>query len=192
MGSLHLSVSASKAEFRHPSILFPIKKPIPTTMAGLQWTFTGRQLTDQELEKLASWRIEDLRFQIYPPRPDSFHVEEAQSPNAQDLNPETYFEDLVSRFTSAESLRTFSGDRNGSESIPLHELGPDGRPSLPKNTVSGEGLALTMRVLPRMLYYNFCVRLQQEMSLMLESKTTDDTQMERVRCLLNQYGKSLF
>lgn len=162
------------------------------TLKGLQGTFTGRQLTDQELETLASWRIKNPDFRIYASRPDRLEVEQSHSPDAQDLNPQTYFKDLVSKFTSAESLPRFTNTRGGSESIPLYGLDTDGRPSLPKDTASGEGFALAMRVLPRMLYYNLGVRLQREMSLMLENRTTDDTQMERVRSLLKQYGKVSF
>ncbi|KAL8759946.1 MAG: hypothetical protein Q9199_000414 [Rusavskia elegans] len=100
------------------------------------------------------------------------------------MNPQTYFEDLVSTFTSDESLPRIGIVPDGPagplpDTIPLYGLDGDGRPSLPQGTVSGEGFALALRVLPRMLYCNLCVRLQQEMGSMLESKTTDDTQVER-------------
>ncbi|KAL8754604.1 MAG: hypothetical protein Q9184_005063 [Pyrenodesmia sp. 2 TL-2023] len=152
----------------------------PWTLRGLEWTFAGRQLTDQELETLASWRTKDPNFKTYANYFDRLEVKEAQSPNAPDLNSPTYFEDLVSRFTSAESLPRFTNELEGLEYILFYGLDTDGRPSLPKDTVTGERFALAMGVLPRMLYYNLGVRLQQEMSSMLESKTTDDTQLERV------------
>ncbi|KAL8918527.1 MAG: hypothetical protein Q9172_005397 [Xanthocarpia lactea] len=101
---------------------------------------------------------------------------------------------LAALSTSDESLPRIGVVPDGpagplTETIPLYALDTDGKPSLLKNTVSGEGFALAMRVLPRMVYFNLCTRLQQEMSLMLETKTTDNTQVERVGSLLNQYGK---
>ncbi|KAL9033811.1 MAG: hypothetical protein Q9180_005751 [Flavoplaca navasiana] len=158
-------------------------------MSGLQMNFTGRQLTEEE-SKILDIRPSVVRepFGITG-RSDWFHVENVNDPNAQVLNSTMYFEDLVSRFTSAESLpRVFRGGVE-SKSVPLFGLDADGRVSLPKDTVSGEGFALALQVLPKMVYYNLSVRLQQEMSLILESKTTDDTQMARVRSLLNQYAK---
>lgn len=159
-------------------------------MKDLQLTFAGRQLTDQELETLASWRTDGSGFNIISSEPNSLDYEHAHSANAQDPNSQTYFEDLISRFTSAESLPRFTDNTFGSESISLYGFDADGQPSLPKDALSGEKFALAMRVLPRMMYYNLGVQLQQEMSLMLESKTTNDTQMERVRSLLSQYGNT--
>ena len=156
-------------------------------MSGLQMNFTGRRLTNEELEKLG-WPSHgsDLSIRGYK----YLFVENVYDHNAQVLNSKTYFEDLVSRFTSAESFRRITRKRDESKSTPLYGLDADGRASLPKDTVSGEGLTLALEVLPRMLYYNLCVRFQQEMSLILESKTTDDTQMARVGSLLNQYGNT--
>ena len=168
-------------------------------MKGLQCPFTGRQLTDQELETLKRGRLphNEYNLRLTITCPHGLDIGESQGPDAQDINPQTYFEDLVSTFTSDENLPRVGivpDGRDGpiADTIPLYGLDGDGRPSLPKDTVSGEGYALALRVLPRMLYCNLCVRLQQEMSSMLESKTTDDFQMERISSLLIRYGKPPF
>ena len=161
-------------------------------MTGLQLNFTGRQLTDKELEILGFLPSDDgtIEWSIIG-HPNYFQVENINDPNAQVLNSKTYFEDLVSRFTSADSFPRIIRAQVESEYVPLYGLDANGRASLPKDTVSGEGLALALEVLARMFYYNLCVRLQQEMSLILESKTTDDTQMARVGSLLKRYGNIL-
>ena len=168
-------------------------------MKGLQCPFTGRQLTDQELETLKRGRLphNDFNLRLTITSLHSLDIGESQGSDAQDINPQTYFEDLVSTFTSDENLPRVgivpdSLDGPISDTIPLYGLDGDGRPSLPKDTVSGEGYALALRVLPRMLYCNLCIRLQQEKSSILESKTTDDSQMERVSSLLIRYGKPPF
>lgn len=175
---------------------------LPTSlflMKGLQFPFTGRQLTDQELETLQRGRLphNDFNLCLTITGPHSLDIGESQGPDAQAINPQTYFEDLVSTFTSDENLPRVGIVPDGpagpiSDTIPLYGLNDDGKPSLPKDTVSGEGYALALRVLPRMLYCNLCVRLQQEMSSMLESKTTDDSQMERISSLLIRYGNHSF
>ncbi|CAL8577902.1 hypothetical protein XPA_003712 [Xanthoria parietina] len=164
-------------------------------MKGLQCPFTGRQLTDQELETLKRGRLphNDFNLRLTITSLHSLDIGESQGSDAQDINPQTYFEDLVSTFTSDENLPRVgivpdSLDGPISDTIPLYGLDGDGRPSLPKDTVSGEGYALALRVLPRMLYCNLCIRLQQEKSSILESKTTDDSQMERVSSLLIRYA----
>lgn len=157
-------------------------------MRGLQLNFTGRELTDEEFEILGRPRWGGALDITGPSR--FLHVERINDPNAQVLNSKTYFEDLVSRFTSNESLARLTRNQRDSKSVPLYGLDANGGASLIKDTMSGDGLALALGVLPRMLYYNLCVRLQQEMSLILESKTTDDTQLARVGSLLNQYGNT--
>lgn len=159
-------------------------------MKGLKRNFTGRQFTDQELEIVQTRR--KMGFYANHNIPAALGVYEASNPNVQALRVQNYFEDLVSRFTSIENLPHFSSGKAESETVSLHCLDAHGRPSLPKNTTSGEGFALAMRVLPKILYYNLVVRLQQEMSFMLESKTTDDKQLERITTLLNQYGNTAF
>ncbi|KAL9630456.1 MAG: hypothetical protein Q9204_004712 [Flavoplaca sp. TL-2023a] len=152
--------------------------------------FTGRQLTDEELEILGPQPSHGPANWIIHRNPSFFVFKKVYDRNAQVLNPETYFKDLVSRFTSGENLPRFTCEGAESKSVPLYGLDTDGRASLPKDTFSGEGLSLALEVLPEMFFYNLCVRLQQEMSLILESKTTDDTQMARVGSLLNQFGNT--
>lgn len=124
-------------------------------MKGLEWNFTGRQFTDQELKIFESCR--DKGFYPDDSIPAALGVHEASNPKVQALRVQNYFEDLVSRFTSIENLPHFSNGKAESETVSLHWLDAHGRPSLPKNTTSGEGFALAMRVLPKILYYNLGV-----------------------------------
>lgn len=105
-----------------------------------------------------------------------------------------YFKDLVLRFTSSKNLAQIGVDQNNettgdTETIPLYQSNGEGEVEL-NDTASGEGIALAMRILPAMVGLHVHVRLQQELSSILDRKSTSNEQLERVGALLDQHGNS--
>ncbi|KAL8721408.1 MAG: hypothetical protein Q9181_007711 [Wetmoreana brouardii] len=164
-------------------------------MADSWGQFHGRELTDQERETF--YRLfpnakagENLELKDYHYR---LKFDDRQTLDAR------YFESLVSLLTSAENLPRFglpsdNDDANPGvnvETIPLYGVGADGRVLQPKGYTSGEGMVLAYRVLSNMSLFHSTSRLQHELRMMLDQKTTSNEQMERVHSILVQYEKVL-
>lgn len=142
-----------------------------------------RDLTVQEIETLRRlFENEDYLDQAQLHRRRHIDV------SGLDILSPTYFEHLVSRCTANENLPQFGRKSYHHSTIPIHGSDVDGKASVPKDCMSVEGFPLAMRVLPSMLELHLRARLQHEMGLILDRKTTSTEQMKRIQSLLKQYG----
>ena len=156
-------------------------------MADLPKVANRRQLTETETETLR--RIFLIGQENEPP---FSIIEDWGKPPPCDfqLSTPAYFERLFTMSVDSTCLPSICDieDRE-TGTVPIYECNATREVVLPVDQWAPEGLALSLRILPRMLTAHLSTRLQHELRLMMEVKTTSEEQVNRVASLLDRYSK---